>query len=197
MTIGVIVMGAEKNDDDWSPIPLKSMVQGALITESILLPVNFLLCWLCGKIFSLTRISSSTLFGIIVFSTILGAVCSGCISYICSQRQRSDHPAPWYVAIQALCLAIIAVVISVLSGSTYLQAVSVGLIMGIVELSVNLWVELDSHNKTLTREQVTEKIEQTQAMTQEVFADEIGHLHDAQQQKLDEVNRKHGVDKLH
>jgi flagellar biosynthesis component FlhA len=182
------------NSEDWSPIPLKNVIQGHLTTEALMIPVYLLAGWLIGLIVASARIPFETLFIVVTLSALVGAVPNAWILHVCSARERTDDPSPWYLGLQAICLACVASVLMILVNHAGVPALAVALVMGVVSLVVNL---LMMPKKPLSRQEVAQKMEQTSQMTQEVFADEISHAHEEQQRKLDDINRKHGIDKLH
>jgi hypothetical protein len=186
----------EHGDDgeDWSPIPLRNVIQGHLTIATLMLPLYLLASWLVGLVLIGGAIPFETLFIVVVVSALVSAVPNACILHVFSVRERTDSPGRWYLGLQAVCLACIACLGMLLASHAGWSALWVGLVMGIVNLSVNLLME---PRRPLSRQEVAEKMEETGRMTREVFADEISHVHDERQRRLDEVNRKHGVDKLH
>lgn len=187
-------MAQDNNDKDWSPIPLKNVIQGHVMTEALLIPVYLLSCWLLGLLVVSAAIPFDTLFIVVVISALVSAVPCAWILHICSVRERSDYPSPWYLVPQSITLACMAFVLAILASQTGISALLVAGVMAIVNLLVNL---LMMPKKTLDRQEIAQKMEQTREMTQEVFADEISHAHEDQQHKLDKVNREHGIDTLH
>ncbi|WP_416174938.1 MAG: DUF1622 domain-containing protein [Bifidobacterium crudilactis] len=190
----MIATDRNNNSEDWSPIPLKNVIQGHLTAGALMIPVYLLACWLVGLVVVGAAVPVETLFIVVLICALVSAVPNAWILHLFSVRERTDYPAPWYLGLQAICLACIASLVMMLASHAGLPALVVGLVMGSVNLLVNL---LMMPKKPLSRQEVAQKMEQTSQMTQEVFADEISHAHEEQQRKLDEVNQKHGIDKLH
>lgn len=182
----------EHGDDgeDWSPIPLRNVIQGHLTIATLMLPLYLLASWLVGLVLIGGTVPFETLFIVVVVSALVSAVPNACILHVFSVRERTDSPGRWYLGLQAVCLACIACLGMLLASHAGWSALWVGLVMGIVNL-------LMERRKPLSWQEVVEKMEETARMTREVFAEEISHVHDERQRRLDEVNRKHGVDKLH
>lgn len=190
-------MVGDANDENWSPIPLKNVIQGHLTTGTLLIPGYLLACWLCGRILSAAAMPFGVLSAVVIVSALVSAVPNGFILHMCSVRQRTDYPKPWFLVPQALCLALIMAVAVMMAVGAPIPAVATGLVMGTVSLAVNVFMLPKNKDELLTRAQVAENIEKTRAMTREVFTDELAHVHKEQQRKLDEVNKRHGIDSLH
>lgn len=159
-----------------------------------MIPAYLLACWLVGLVIAAASIPFETLFIVVVISALVSAVPNAWILHIFSVRERTDYPSLRYLGLQVVCLICIACLTTMLAARAGLAALMIGLVMGIVNLLINV---LLNSKEPLSREEVQQKMEQTRQMTQEVFADEISHVHESQQAKLDEINRKHGIDKLH
>ncbi|KFI72120.1 hypothetical protein BMIN_0008 [Bifidobacterium minimum] len=190
-------MADGEHREEWSPIPLRYVIQGHVTTETLLIPVYLLACWLCGRIMPTIALSFGVLSASVIIAALASAIPNACILHAISVHERTDHPSPWYLVPQALCLALIAaVVVMVLTGGR-IQALALGLIMAVVSLVVELLMLPRSKDQVMSRAKVRENMERTRDMTHEVFADEIAHLHDEQRRKLDEENRAHGIDRIH
>lgn len=94
-------------------------------------------------------------------------------------------------------MSAVAVLTVAIAAHEIVPAVVIALLMGLTDLLVNLWMMPKGGQEPLTRQDVSDKMDQTRRMTKGVFAEEIADVHEAQQGKLDESNRRHGIDRIH
>jgi hypothetical protein len=68
--------------------------------------------------------------------------------------------------------------------------------MAVVDLAVELAM-LHNDDEPVTRENFDEKVEKTRQLTHDIFDEDINRINTVQQNKIDDINPKSGVDKLH
>ena len=191
-------MTERKPASNWTPVSYGYMLQGHLTINALKIVVYLGVAWLVGIIIRPAALPFGTLLAYVALSALVCAVPQTFVDRSFTIAERQDAVTnPLSVVIDALCFLVITPIIGSLMHNGLAPIVAVSLVMAAVDLVVEFAMLPRGGNASMTREDFDEKIEQTRRLTHDIFDDDVERMRDVQQSKLDEINREHGIDKLH
>ena len=184
--------------ESWTPLPFVNVVQGHVNTGAIKCLVYLPLVWLGSIIVPGLAVSFNQLAVVVIIAALVCAIPQTLVFRWFTLREQCDGTANLLCPIlEATVTLIIAPIIGYLITQTTRESLMVGIVMASVDLVIELLTRPRDESHIPSREQVADNMEQTRELTQEIFSDEISHVRDEQQRRLDQVNQEHGIDILH
>lgn len=191
-------MTARKSAPHWTPVPYGYMLQGHLTINALKIVVYLGVAWLVGIIVRPAALPFGTLLAYVALSALICAVPQTFVDRSFTIAEQQDTVTnPLSIVIDALCFLVITPIVGVVMHNGLIPIIAVSLVMVVVDLVVEFAMLPRGDNAPMTREDFDEKIEQTRRLTHDIFDDDVERMRDVQQSKLDEINREHGIDKLH
>ena len=191
-------MTARKSAPHWTPVSYGCMLQGHLTINALKIVVYLGVAWLVGIIVRPAALPFGTLLAYVALSALICAVPQTFVDRSFTIAEQQDTVTnPLSIVIDALCFLVITSIVGVVMHNGLIPIIAVSLVMVVVDLMVEFAMLPRGDNAPMTREDFDEKIEQTRRLTHDIFDDDVERMRDVQQSKLDEINREHGIDKLH
>ncbi len=195
---GDLTMADETKRESWTPIPFGNVMTGYLVVNAVKCVAYLLLLWLGGLVMPRFALPFDELATSVIVAALVGAIPQAVVfRRFTLQERRDDSLSPLCPILESAVMLIVASGVGYLITRTVGTSLAVGVVMAAIDLAGGLITMPKREDQIMSREKVAENMEKTRTMTQEVFADEIAHVHGEQQRKLDETNRRYGIDKLH
>lgn len=190
-------MTEQKQSSDWTPIAFSYMLQGHLMVNTLKIVAYVGVAWIVGIVIRPAALSFGTLLAYVALSALICAIPQTFIDRLFTIREQQDSVTnPLSIVIDAFCFLIVTPIVGFVMRNTIAAIITVSLVMAVVDLAVELAM-LHNDDEPVTRENFDEKVEKTRQITHDIFDEDINRINTMQQNKIDDINRKSGVDKLH